>query len=186
VSESTHHGPFYVRDQLRVVAVPDGVMVDLSDDALTVFRQVLKYLVGLLERGDVLTSRRHALRLGRPASAENVLAQMFPDAYADATSATGFRQRHGPAMRAEVLAAARRLLAWDGAAPAYLSGQDVDDWLMVLGVAQFLFVSRRRWLLTSPPGAPTQRWVTYLQDQLVTALCPQLRAEVGGAFQTGP
>ncbi len=186
MSESTHYGPFYVQNQLRVVPLPGCVMVDLSDDALTVFRQALEQLAGLLERGDVIKSRRRAFGLGRRVSADDVLAQMFPDAYADAASADEFRQRHRAAMQGDVIAATRRLLDWDGVAPAYLSGQDVDDWLMVLGVAQFLFVSRRRGLLTSSPGAPTQRWLSYLQDQLVRAVCPQLPAEVGGAFQTGP
>lgn len=186
MTERSDHGVHQAQSQFQVVPVPDGVLVTMSTDALTVFRQTLLQLAALLERREVIETRRRAFGLARPVSADDVLARMFPDAYADAASAMGFRQRHEATMHADVLAATGRVLDWDGTTPAHLSGEDVDDWLMVIGAAQFLFVPRTRGLRASVPTVPLQRWLSHVQHQLVMAVCPQLVAEVGHAFQTGP
>ena len=182
MSDNPDYEPYYVGDELRVTAIPGAVMVSMCDDNLTAFREVLELLVALLEHRDASKLRRRLFGTYWTISADRVLAQMFPDVYRDSASAAMFRQHHGPDMHAELLTATRRMLDWDGAAPVCLNAQDVDDWLMVIGVAQFLFVRRRRGALVTRPTAPAQQWLTNLMDQLVFAICPETPAAMHEAF----
>ncbi|HEY3752717.1 MAG TPA: hypothetical protein VGL80_26325 [Pseudonocardiaceae bacterium] len=144
-----------------------GGTVSMSDATATVATTILEMLVGLLERGEIPPPlRRGPVR--RSPTVDELLARMFPDA--------DLRRTHGAAMRADVLAATRRLLAARQVG-RHLNQQDVDDWIMVTGVAQFLFVPRKRGAWPTRQRA-LQHWLNVVQYRLVVAANPELAAEV--------
>ncbi|KAA2262596.1 DUF2017 family protein [Solihabitans fulvus] len=180
MGESVHQLP--TADFVDVVAAADGVVLRMSENAAETFRFVLERVVALLERGEAPESGRRLFGLRPARSAEQVLRQMFPDAYADSALAAGFRREHGEAQRAEALAAVRRVLdGWAGAVSTYLERAEVDDWLRALGVARFAFAVRKgdRLVLGGAAGKRsdlTAQWLAYLLESFVHTLCPSVVA----------
>ncbi len=172
--------------ELRAEAqpAPGGVLLTMSDQAAGATTGLLELVVAVLGRGLIAPT---LLRPSGPGTARELVDQLFPDAYPIPADAARFRARYGAAMRAEVLAATRRLLErWHGAATAVLDEAAVDDWVMVTGVAQFLFVERTS---DVPPGQspdPTesgqQRFLAALRGEIIRAACPELTRELRPVF----
>ncbi|MCP2167752.1 DUF2017 family protein [Goodfellowiella coeruleoviolacea] len=173
-------------DHGDVVRAGDGVVLRMSGNVAVTLRDVLERLARLLRDGR-LPEERRGWRLRRPATADEVLRRMFPNAYTDSAHADWFRQRHLPALRAGALAATERVLGrWGGAESAYLDLVEVDDWLMVLGLARFLFSARAGGGRTAPgvgsaagQAALTTLWLNFLLERFVLAVCPSLLVELG-------
>jgi hypothetical protein len=162
---------------------PDGVLLAMSGQAVTAVTGLLQLVVAVLGRGLLAPT---LLRPSGPGSARELVDQLFPDAYPVPADAARFRDRHGALMRAEVLAATRRVLErWHGAGTAVLDQRAVDDWVMVTGVAQFLFVERTK---DVPPGqseaaeSAQQRTLAALRGEIMRAACPALTPELRPVF----
>jgi hypothetical protein len=152
-------------DELDVVPMADILFLRMSGNAAPVLRLVFERLAELVEHAD---------------ASDGALGRMFPAAYksrVDAAAST--RERHLAAMRAEVSAAVRRILAaWDGADTFHLPRSDVDDWMTAAGAAQFMYVNRsgrrRPFSAGGREAVLTRRWLTYLRSRLANAVMPEM------------
>ncbi|TVT62865.1 hypothetical protein FNH05_00350 [Amycolatopsis rhizosphaerae] len=107
-----------------------GATIVMSDNAALSLRSLV-------------TRLRTALEPGRKSLPDH---RLFPDAYAGKRESEDFRARHGAEMRAEVIAAADRVLAhWAGEPQVTLDPGRLRDWFLVMGHAQSLFRKPNRW-----------------------------------------
>ncbi|MEU5260816.1 hypothetical protein [Amycolatopsis sp. NPDC021455] len=95
--------------------------------------------------------------------------KLFPDAYRHREPSAAFRDRHGAAMRAEVVAAFSRVLeAWPGGTELELDRAGARDLRLVLVHAQSAYLRQPRWEVSLDPLFATrwgaERTVAWLQD----------------------
>ncbi|MEV6828878.1 hypothetical protein [Amycolatopsis sp. NPDC051102] len=111
---------------------------------------------------------------GRKGVADTML---FPDAYRRGKPSAAFRDRHGAAMRAEVVAAFARVLAgWSGGAELELDLTGARDLRLALVHAQSAYLRKPRWevqldeLFSTRWGAErTVAWLQELEGHVATA-----------------
>ncbi|MEV7092411.1 hypothetical protein AB0M80_06165 [Amycolatopsis sp. NPDC051045] len=102
---------------------------------------------------------------------------LFPDAYRRRKPSAAFRDRHGAAMRAEVVAAFSRVLgAWSGGTELELDLAGARDLRLVLAHAQSAYLRQPRWevpvddLFATRWGAErTVAWLRELEGHVATA-----------------
>lgn len=145
------------RDFLQAVPHGDGgAYVTMAPNVSEVLRFLVTNLVEALETGKLPPKR------------------LFPDAYRDRQRSQAFRDRYGSAMRAEVIAAARRTLSGlRGRTELLLGRAEVRDWYIAFGHAQSLLFRRPRWrrslrARTFGPGRVNVFWLRAVQDRLAT------------------
>jgi hypothetical protein len=111
---------------------------------------------------------------GRKGIADTTL---FPDAYRRRKPSAAFRDRHGAAMRAEVVSAFTRVLErWSGGAELELDLAGARDLRLVLAHAQSAYLRKPRWevpldeLFSTRWGAErTVAWLRELESHVATA-----------------
>lgn len=116
----------------------------------------------------------------RDRGTDRVWRRAFPDAHPTRVEALAFRDRHERGMRSDVLDAVGRILArWpaDGRFP--LDHQGVDDWVVALANARWLFVDRqatsiRDRAVTGDADSMAVLWLQSVQAELVRAAIPEL------------
>jgi hypothetical protein len=102
---------------------------------------------------------------------------LFPDAHRRRKPSAAFRERHGAAMRAEVVAAFSRVLgAWSGGTELELDLAGARDLRLVLAHAQSAYLRKPRWeipldeLFATRWGAErTVPWLQELESHVATA-----------------
>ncbi|WP_103348333.1 hypothetical protein [Amycolatopsis sp. CA-128772] len=102
---------------------------------------------------------------------------LFPDAYRHRKPSAAFRERHGAAMRAQVVAAFTRVLeAWSGGTELELDLAGARDLRLVLAHTQSAYLRRPRWevpvdeLFSTRWGAETKfAWLQALESHVATA-----------------
>jgi hypothetical protein len=102
---------------------------------------------------------------------------LFPDAYRRRKPSAAFRERHGTAMRAEVVAAFSRVLeAWAGGTELELDLAGARDLRLVLAHAQTAYLQPPRWevpvddLFATRWGAEAKvAWLQELESHVATA-----------------
>jgi hypothetical protein len=102
---------------------------------------------------------------------------LFPDAHRRRKRSAAFRERHGAAMRAEVVAAFSRVLgAWSGGTELDLDLAGARDLRLVLAHAQSAYLRKPRWeipldaLFATRWGAErTVPWLQELERHVATA-----------------
>lgn len=152
-------------DYFEADAVSDGIAVRMSDNVAEVLTETMHLLLRLFEDG--LAPDGSRFRRGR--SAEVVLRDMFPDAYRDRAQARSFRERHAGTLRDT--AAIRRVRDRVAAGPTHvISEEEIDDWLVALGLSRFLYL-RRNARKTDQLGW----WLSHMQTTLAVTINPRLR-----------
>lgn len=158
-------------DYFDAVLVGDGIAVRMSDNVAFILTQLVGQLIRFLETGELEQQPRGPLRRGP--SPDKMLRRMFPDAYRNGAEARAFRERHAAALRDS--AAPRHVHARCANDTMYvISHAEVDDWIVTLGLARFLVLSRDAEALDNMTGI----WINYMQECLVTAVNPQLASLV--------
>ena len=108
-----------------------------------------------------------------------VRKDLFPPAYRSRAAQEEYEQRHGAAMKADLLAAARRVLdALAGSRPMRCPAAASDDWIRVLGVARLLYTHRQTPLSNNTQRARMANLLTAMQHEVLVVLRPELN-EVG-------
>jgi hypothetical protein len=154
-------------DYFDAVLVGDGIAVRMSDNVAVILTQLVGQLIRFLETGELEQQRRGPLRRGP--SPDKMLRRMFPDVYRNGAEARAFRERHAAALRDS--AAPRQVHARCANDTMYvISRAEVDDWIVTLGLARFLVLSRDAEALDNMTGL----WINYMQECLVTAVNPQV------------
>jgi hypothetical protein len=101
--------------------------------------------------------------------------RLFPEAYESRRDQKAYLQRHELDIRADLTAAAHRVIAaLDAGLPVRYPAAKADDLLRVLGSARLLFADR-----DAPPSAATRKaavaaYLTAVQHDIVLALRPEL------------
>ncbi|MET8849376.1 hypothetical protein [Amycolatopsis sp. NPDC004625] len=118
-----------------------------------------------------------ATRLGGSGRKGIADTTLFPDAYRRRKTSAEFRERHGAAMRAEVVAAfSRTLEAWPGGPELELDLAGARDLRLVLAHAQSAYLRKPRWEV--PPdelfstrwgGEIKFAWLQALESHVATA-----------------
>ncbi|MFI9380616.1 hypothetical protein [Kutzneria sp. NPDC052558] len=151
----------------NVALYGDFLVLSLRVESVAVLRRTVGVLVAELDGNRWSLSRRR------------VLNDLFPPAYKSRREQAEYEKRHGNAAKADLLAAARRVLAaLDGPWPPRYPAADADDLLRVLGVGRLLFTDR-----DTPPNTDTQRavvagYLSAVQHDILVTLRPEL-VEVG-------
>lgn len=119
-------------------------------------------------------------RLQRSKPTDRIWRRAFPDAYLVKADTREFRDRYEPGMRAEVMHAAGRVLAgWSEDGTFLLTSEQLDDWLLTLLNARWLYVDRSN-CEVDERAARGERdmvavaWLQFLHDELITAALPEL------------
>jgi len=151
-------------DYFDAVMVSDGVAVRMSDNVAAILATMTYRLLQLLEGGVVEDGGR--FRRGR--AAEAILRDMFPDVYRDRAQSRSFRERHAGMLRdsAPVRRVHARVVA---GATHVIDHAEVDDWIITLGLGQFLY-TRRSALRPGEIGL----WTSHMQAALAAAVNPRL------------
>lgn len=153
-------------DYFDAVLASDGIAVRMSDNVAFILTHLVAQLIRFLETGELERQRRGPFR--RTPSPDKVLRDMFPDAYRDRGEARAFRARHAAALRDS--AAPRRVYARCASDTGYvITHAEVDDWLITLGLARFLVMSR-----DAPSPDMTGIWIIHMQQCLIAAANPHL------------
>lgn len=163
----------------------EGVLLTMTEVPAQLMLIGLRMFAELL-RGETPSGMRRTFGIEPPRTPDEFLEWIFPATYPTSAGASGFRRRHGAAMRAVVLTATRHVLtSWGGNTEQLLRDNDIDNWLIVTGVAQILFARRPRGRPTmSDVAGTTQRLLSFLQASLIIALCPEVDATSRAALES--
>jgi hypothetical protein len=105
-----------------------------------------------------------------------VRERLFPPDYESRARQREYEQRHGVPARADLLAAARRVLdLLAGEPPVRTPVTEADDWIRVLGVTHLLDTHRDTPLNTDTPRAVLASFFGAAQHDIVVALRPELK-----------
>jgi hypothetical protein len=157
-------------DYFDAVLVSDGIAVRMSDNVAVVLSRLVGQLICFLETGELGQKRRGVLR-GKT-SPDKIFRRMFPDAYGTNAEARAFWERHEAVLRDS--AAPRRVHDRCVNDTVYvISHDEVDDWLVTLGLARSLVLSR-----DARGPDMTGTWIAYMQERLVLAINPQIMTAV--------
>lgn len=151
-------------DYFDAVAVADGIAVRMSENVAAVCAAMLDQLVRLLDDDQV--EPRGGLRRGR--SPKAVLRAMFPDAYRDRAQARAFRERHAAVLRDTAAVRGVRDRCRSGTTHV-IDRSEVDDWVVALGLSQFLYLRRDARRLTD-----VGVWTNHMRTALLVAVNPEL------------
>lgn len=158
-----------------VVVGESQVLINCGETTVTMLRDGIGELARYLDEAPPQGGLRARLRFERDRA--GVLERLFPPAYAYGPADNEFRARFGASMHADLLGAARRVLASigdEGSVLYPLAG--IDDWVRVLGRTRLLWVY---WNESGDPVSTDPRirnagLFTLLQERLVLALRPDL------------
>jgi len=148
----------------------DELVLTLAADAVQPVRTAVELLADHLEDKWVnqWSPQRRVVR-----------KDLFPPAYKSRTAQEQYEQRHGAAAKADLLAAAQRVLAaLAGSQPMRCPADASDDWIRVLGVARLLYTHRDRPLSNDTLRAQAANFLSAMQHEVLIALRPEL-TEVG-------
>lgn len=160
-------------DYFEAEPVSDGIAVRMSDNLAEILTEMTHLLLRLFEGGLASDGRFGGGRFRRGRSAEAVLRDMFPDAYRDRAEARSFRERHAGVLRDT--APIRRVRDRVASGTTHvISVEEIDDWLVTLGLGRFLYI-RRNARKTDGLGW----WISHVQTSLAATITPRLR-EVEG------
>lgn len=153
-------------DYFDALPVVEGILVRMSDNVAATLAHHVGELIQFLEHDEVPPKRTGFLR--RRLSAEDVLRRMFPDAYRDRATADDFRTRHASLLRDST--APRRVRAQClGGRSFLLDHQDMDDWMIALGLVRLMLHPRH-----GVDRSMTNVWFWHMQDSLVLASNPHM------------
>ena len=101
--------------------------------------------------------------------------RLFPEAYESRRDQKAYIQRHELDIRADLTAAAHRVIAARAAgSPVRYPAAGADDLLRVFGSARLLFADRDTPLNDATPKAAVAFYLTAVQEQIVVTLRPEL------------
>jgi hypothetical protein len=164
-----------------VVVGENQILINCGETTVTMLREGVAELARYLDEAPPQGGFRARWRFERDRIA--LLRRLFPPAYVYGPAADEFRGRFAEGMRADLLGAARRVLASIGDKGSVLYPlAAIDDWIRVLGLTRLLWV---RWNETGDPLSTEARirnagLFTLLQERLVLALRPDLTALLNG------
>ena len=170
-----------VRYEFDVVVGESQVLIKCGRNTVAALREAIGELAAYLDYSPPQRKLRDRMKFD--ATRRALLGRLFPPVSDYMPMAQEFEQRWGDSLRTELFGAAHRVLGSigdDGTARYQLS--EIDDWIRVLGQTRLLWVQR------SEAGDPMSEDVrvrnagllTGLQTQLVTALRPELAAQLTG------
>jgi hypothetical protein len=145
----------------------DDLVLAFAPQATDLTRRAILLLIDHVE--DKLANRVSPRR-------SRVRERLFPPAYESRARQREYEQRHGAAGRADLLAAARRVLdLLGGQPPVRTPVTEADDWIRVLGVTHLLYTHRDTPLNTDTPRAVLASFFVAAQHDIVVALRPELK-----------
>jgi hypothetical protein len=164
-----------------VVVGESQVLINLDEDTVSALRDGVGALARLLDEAPPQGRFRDRWRFDRERMA--LLDRVLPPVSVYGPSAQEFLVRFGGSLRAELRDAARRVLvSIPDAGPVSYPLSGVDDWIKVLGQARLVWVHRgvQGDTRSSDPQVRRAGLFAELQGQLVTALRPELAAQLTG------
>lgn len=100
---------------------------------------------------------------------------VFPEAYESRRDQKAYLERHELDIRADLTAAAHRVIAaLDAGRPVRYPAADADDLLRVFGSARLLYADRDTPLDMATKKVPLASYLTAVQEQIVVTLRPEL------------
>ncbi|WP_026065609.1 hypothetical protein [Actinoalloteichus spitiensis] len=174
--------PARMAGEHAVAALREGrVVLTMSEDTA----EVLRHLV--VELATELAAPRPpsapARRWWQHRDDQDLEYRLFPAVHPDPVVEARFGDERRAALRAEVLAAARRVLAVGSFSEVRIDPAEVPDWIAVLGHAQ-LRLARRDDLRVAArarrgrPDAVAVTWLVFVRGLLVTTVFPGLAGEL--------
>jgi hypothetical protein len=149
-------------EPLRAELDGDHLVLTLTPKAVRLLRTATELLVDHIgdKWSDRWSRRRRAIR-----------ARLFPPAYRQPEMQEDYLRRHGAAAKADLLAAARRVLAaLAGDQPVRCPVDESDDWIRVLGVTRLLYTPRDTPLV----DGTTAGYLAWAQHHVLITLRPAL------------
>ncbi|AUS78128.1 hypothetical protein C1701_06785 [Actinoalloteichus sp. AHMU CJ021] len=163
-------------------ALHDGrVVLTMSEDTAEVLRHLVVELAA--ELAGPSRPAAPARRWWQHRDDQDLDRRLFPAVHPDPVVEARYGDERRAGLRAEVLAAARRVLAAGGFAEVRIDPAEVPDWISVLGHAQ-LRLARRDDLRVAArarrgrPDAVAVTWLAFVRGLLVTTVFPSLAGEL--------
>ncbi|MDX3661824.1 hypothetical protein PV646_31370 [Streptomyces sp. ID05-26A] len=150
-------------DYVDAVAVGDGVLVRMSDNAAAALGHLIGELTGFLEREEVPAGHRRRWRTPRP---NVVRRKMFPDVHASRGESDGFRNRFHETLT-DTAPAHRVLARLNESMPFLVRFDELGDWHVTMSLVRALQKARPK------PDPMIITWTLGVQEYLLLALDPQ-------------
>lgn len=150
---------------MTVTLEGDSLVLAVTENNVVAMQRVAGHLAVALE------GKR--TKWGRPRFLSPM--SLFPEAYESRREQKAYVQRHESDVRADLTAAAHRVIAaLEAGLPVRYPAAEADDLLRVFGSARLLFGDR-----DTPLDVPTEKisiasYLTAVQQQIVVALRPEL------------